>query len=87
MKPKPIKLKPIIKKHIITFMDMFRIGDKLRTDDVVKYCRRHIGKQVYPDTVIRYMRELRENEVINYTSISKGERIIEKIAYDQPHSL
>ncbi len=87
MKPKPIKLKPIIKSHIITLFKMFNVGDQLRTDDVVKYCKRMIGKQFYPDSGIRYMRELRQDGVINYTSVSKSERIIKVIRIGEPHSL
>lgn len=86
-KPAPIKMKPIIVGHIITFFEMFNPGDMLRTDDAVKYCKRMMGKQFYPDSGIRYMRELREKGVINYTSISKSERIIKVIAPGESHSL
>lgn len=87
MKPAPVKLKPIIKGHLITFFEMFNVGDQLRTDDCTKYCKRMIGKQFYPDTGIRYMRELRKDGLINYTSISKSERIIKVIAPGESHSL
>ena len=87
MKPKPIKLKPIIKANIITLFAMLNVGDQLRTDDVVKYCQRMLGKRCYPDSAIRYMRELREMGKINYTSISKSERIIRVIEPGEVHSL
>lgn len=86
-KPAAIKLKPIIKGHIVTYFEMYRVSDQLRTESVVKYCRARIGRKMYPDTVIRYMRELREDCEINYTSISKSERIIKVIAPGEAHSL
>lgn len=87
MKPKSIKLKPIIKGHIATFFSMFNYGDQFRTEDVVKYCRRMTGKQMYPDSVIRYMREMRDDWDINYTCICKQDRIIKVLELGEPHSL
>jgi len=86
-KPKSVKQKPFIKAHIATFLDMFRPGDQLRSDDIVKYCRRMMGKQSYPDTIIRYCREMRRDGVINYTCVSKQERIFKIIELGKPHSL
>lgn len=82
---KPIKTQ--IRGHVKTLFDMLRPGDQLRTDDVVKYCRRMTGKQFYPDTAIRYMRQMRKREEINYTCISKHERIIKVLKIGEPHSL
>ena len=65
---------------------MFRVGDQLRTDDVVKYVRRNAGKQFYPDTIIRYMRGLRREGKINYTCMIKQDRIIRVIHLNDPHS-
>ena len=87
MKPKPVKQKPIIQTHIVAFFNMFHVGDMLRTEDVYKYVKRMLGHQMYPDTVLRYMRELRKDEVINYTIVSKSERIIKIIPLGEPHSL
>ena len=85
MKPLPIKRQ--IKQHIKTLFGQLRPGDILRTDDVVKYCKRRIGKQFYPDSGIRYMRELRKSGEINYTSLSKRSRQIEVLELGEPHSL
>ena len=86
-KPEPVKQKPIIKQHIKTFFEMFNTGDQMRTDDVVKYVRRMTGRQFYPDTILRYARELREDHVINYTAVVKMDRIIRVINPGDSHSL
>lgn len=87
MKPKPTKQKPIIKAQIKQFLSQFRPGDNLRTDDVVKAVRRGTGRQFYPDTCLRYMRELRQDGEINFTCVFKQDRIIQIIAPGEPHSL
>jgi ribosomal protein L24E len=87
MKPKPLKQRKIIKQHIRAFLDQFRPGDQLRTEDVYKYVRRMTGKQHYPGTTIRYMREMRQDGEINYTCTIKKERIIKILRPEEPHSL
>ena len=87
MKPKPVKLKPQIKQHIKTLFAMLNPGDQLRTEDVYKYVKRMMGKQLYPDTAIRYMRELRQDGEINYTVLSKRDRRIEVLEMGEAHSL
>jgi len=84
---KPHHLKPVIKSQIVTFFDQFRSGDTLRTDDVVKFVKRHMGlKYIYPDTVLRHLRELRQHGKLNYTVINKRDRIIKVIAAGEVHS-
>lgn len=36
-----------------------------------RYCLPFAIKRVYPDTVLRYMRELREKQVINYKQVGQ----------------
>jgi hypothetical protein len=85
-KPPPVKLKPIIKANIKLFLGMFRPGDMLRSEDIVSYCRRMTGKKMYPDTVLRYCRELRQDGVINYSCTSKMDRVFKILAPGEPHS-
>jgi len=85
-KPAPVKMKSIIKGHIATFLDMFRPGDQIRSEDIVKYCKRMMGKQLYPDTVIRYAREMRHSGLINYTCTNKRDRIFKIIELGEKHS-
>ena len=59
-KLKPLPQKTRIKGQIKELFDMLRPGDQLRTDDVVRYVKRNLGKQFYPDSGIRYMREMRQ---------------------------
>ena len=84
---KPLPQKTMIKQHIKTLFDMLQPTDQLRTDDVYRYVKRMIGKQIYPDTVIRYMREMRQDGDINYTILSKRERRIEVLKPGEAHSL
>ena len=85
-KPRPIKQKPIIKGHIKTFLSMFRPGDQLRSEDIVKYCKRNMGKQLYPDTILRYCRELRQDGLINFTCTNKQDRIYMILENGAAHS-
>ena len=85
MKPHPLKKQ--IKTHIKILFDMLNPGDRLRTEDIYKYCKRMCGKQFYPDTAIRYLRQMRQDEEINYNCVSKRERIIEVIEMGKGHSL
>ena len=86
-KPKALPVKAQIKQYIKTLFDMLQPGDQLRTEDVYKYCKRMTGKQFYPDTAIRYLREMRQNNVLNYTCINKQERIIRVLSPGEVHSL
>jgi len=85
MKPLPIKSQ--IKQYIKTLFDMLQPGDQLRTEDVYKFCKRMTGKMFYPDSCIRYLREMRQDEELNYTCVNKQERIIQVLAMGEPHSL
>jgi hypothetical protein len=87
MKPKPIPQKKKIKAAMMTFLGMFKEGDQLKTEDCIKYCHKYVGRYIYGDTVLRYMRELREDQVINYTCTHKHDRIIKIIPIGTPHSL
>lgn len=84
MKPTPQKVK--IRNYIIELFRMLKPDDQLRTDDIIRYVKRNTVKQNYPDTILRYARELRAEGKINYTSISKEERIIRIIPAGVPHS-
>ena len=79
--------KQIIMNHIIRYFEQFRPGDKLRTDDVVKRVRTYHTRLTYPDTVLRYCRELRQLGKIHYTCINKHDRTIKIINSWMEHSL
>jgi len=84
---KQLPLKPKINRAILNFLEPFKVGDQLRSESVIKYCHKHIHRYIYGDTILRYMRQLRERGMINYTCISKSERIIKIIAQGEAHSL
>ena len=84
---KTLPQKPIIKQQIANCMQQFRAGDTLRTDDVYRYVKRRTGMQFYPDTVLRYLREMRRDGVINYNCNSKADRVIKIIPPGAPHSI
>jgi len=85
MKPQPDK--PVIKQHIQTFFDMFRIGETFQSEDVVKFVKRRTGKQFYPDTILRYARELRQDGKVNYTCTCKMHRVIKVLGVGSPHAI
>lgn len=82
-----LKLKPAIDTQIVLFFDMLQAGDLLKTDDVWKFVKRRLGKTMDRETVVKYMRNLRQAEVINYTCICKARREIQVLEIGQPHSL
>jgi hypothetical protein len=85
---KPHSEKKRIKAAIVRFLEPFRPGDTLRSDEIVKAVKRDMGiKYLYSDTVLRYCRELRKYKEINFTCIHKHDRIFEILEPGQPHSL
>ena len=82
----PLPIKSQIKQHIKTLFDMLNPGDQLRTEDIYKYCKRMSGKQFYPDSAIRYLREMRQDGELNYNCENKRERRIKVLEFGQPHS-
>lgn len=87
MKPKPVNQKTKIKAAIATFIGMLRPGDQIRSEDVIKYVHKYIGRYIYGDTILRYMREMREDEKLNYTCVYKEDRIFRILEIGEPHSL
>ena len=77
---KALPKKPVIKHHIRTFFEMQHKGDRFRTEDIIKYCKRHMGiTAIYGDTILRYTRELRQDGVIDYIIDCKQSREVEVI--------
>lgn len=87
MKPKALPQKIKIKVAIETFLSMFHPGDQLRSEDIIKYCKKYIGKYIYGDTVLRYAREMREEGTINFTCVCKYQRIFKILKPGEAHSL
>ena len=74
---KDLSNKKEIKKAIQSFWIPFSPGDQFRSEEILKSVQHQLGIQyIYPDTVLRYARELREEGKINYECIHKRERII-----------
>jgi hypothetical protein len=70
-------LKPQIKQQIKSFFSTMRKGDTFKTEAIVKHCKSHIGiKAIYPDTVLRHLRELRQEGVINYEIKYRQSRVV-----------
>lgn len=87
MNPLPeLSDKKIIMSHIQQFMNQFRPGDQLRTEDIIKYVHRYHRRYIYGDTILRYLRSLRADGVLSYSCVCKRERIIKVIAPGIPHS-
>ena len=86
MKALPIKHKLI--PAILAFFEMFRPGDKVKSEDIVKFCKRRLQiKYIYSDTVLKYARNLRKEGRVNYTVTCKATRDIEILEPGEPHSI
>jgi hypothetical protein len=87
-KPKAIKQRPIIKAQIVIFFDQFRPGDVLRSEEICRYVKVHMSKKyLYEGTILRYLRELREDGIVNYTCTNKQLRYFKILRPEEPHSL
>jgi len=84
---KPHSKKKQIKVAIGAFFEMLNPGETIKSEDVVKFCKRRTGKYVYPDSVLRYLREMRQDGVINYNCECKSERRFRILALGECHSL
>lgn len=77
MKPHPKKHQ--IKSAISTFLAMFRKGDRLMTDDIVRYVHKYISRYIRDETITRYLRQMRQEGNINYIVRVKADRIMEML--------
>jgi len=77
MKPKALPIKVKIDVAISTFLSQFKPGDRLRTEDVIKYVHKYCGRYIYGDTILRYLRLMREEGKINYHVTCRRSREME----------
>ena len=85
---KPHAKKRRIRVAILAFFGMCRVNDEFKSEDLVKFCKRHLNiKYIYADTVLRYARKLRQQDMINYTCTHKETRRLKVIAPGEVHSL
>jgi hypothetical protein len=74
---KPHSKKRLIMAAIIRWWSVFKEGDTFRSEDIIKGVKREMGlKYIYPDTILRYCRLLRDQGKINYICTHKADRII-----------
>ena len=73
---KSLPIKPKVDAALLTFLSQFKPGDSLRTEDCIKYVKRHVTHYIYGDTVLRYMRQLKEDGKINYEIWDRKSRIM-----------
>ena len=76
---KPLPQKTRIKVAIRAFLSLFKKGDQLRTEDVIKYVHKYVNRYIYGDSILRYMREMREDGEINYRIACRRSRVMEII--------
>ena len=83
-------LKPTIDKVIITgkIRQFFtsRNGE-FRGLDLYNFCKDGLTRAVYPDTVLRYMRELKDNGEIKYEQVGSKSDSLYKIKKEGQLSL
>ena len=65
-----------IKSMILVYMNQFRTGDRLLTDNVIKHIRSYYKRGIKEATIDRYRRELFEEGKINYKIPVKKKREI-----------
>lgn len=78
-----MKAHPQKKRIMVALEQLFEManpGDQIKSEDIVNIVKRKLEiKYIYPDTVLRYLRELRQDGILNYRCISKSKRIFEVI--------
>ena len=79
-KPRALPQKRQIKQHIKTMFAQYRNGETFKTEAIIKYCKRRMGiKVIFGDTILRYVRELRSEGVIDYEIKCRQSRIVRVI--------
>jgi hypothetical protein len=74
----PLSQKQQIMKSIRRFYSYLESGDSFRTEHLVEYVKRDLDIQyIYPDSLLRYHRELKEQGKINFICTNRHDRIIE----------
>lgn len=68
-KPNPTSDHQVIRKEIINFFNI-SIGE-FNGYTLWRQCLPYASKRVYLDTVLRYMRELKDEGVLNYEVVGK----------------
>ena len=76
-KPNPTSDHQVIRRKIIEYFNT-NTGE-FRGFDLWRYCLPHAEKRVYPDTVLRYMRELKDEGVLKYEQVGGKQESLYKI--------
>ena len=74
---KELSDKKIIMSMILRFTDQFQVGERFRSEDIIKFVHRYHRRYIYGDTILRYARILRSQGKLSYKCTSKRERIFE----------
>ena len=70
MKPKALPIKTRVNMAILAFMGPLKPGDKIRTEDVIKYCQASLGGE--KDEIFEIIYLSSRNTVINSERIAIG---------------
>jgi hypothetical protein len=76
-KPNPTSDHQVIRKTIIEFFNA-KTGE-FRGFDLWRHCLPYVQKKVYPDTVLRYMRELKDEGILQYEQVGSKQDSLYKI--------
>ncbi len=88
MKPEKLPVKPQVLLLVQDWFDALSVGDTFKSDYAVNFVRRYInGVKPERETIRRYIRQLRQDGLINYTCLYKKSREFEIIPIGEPHSL
>ena len=60
--------------YIKTYLDAINVGETFYGIVVSEYVKERLGKRdMYPDTVLRYLRTLRQRGEVRYITLNKSE--------------
>ena len=80
--------KAIIQQHILRYFDQFTVGDVFKSGQLVRYVNARTKHRHWPDSILKYLRLLRQDEELNYTHIEGKQSCKFKIiALGEPHLL
>ena len=68
-KPNPTSDHQIVHRKILEYFEV-KTG-YFRGHELWRYCKPYTKRAVYPDTVLRYLRELREENKLNYEVVGE----------------
>ena len=84
--PRKKDRKPIM-SLLINYFKLFHPGEVIYSRDIVRHVKKYRNGKRNPDTVLKYLRTLRQKEKLNYTCEHKEIGRFRILKLGEPHSL